>query len=280
MAKKIVSLLLAFSVSLSVFIVPVKSTFPVENTEPSEDLAYYRSDSVYWIVNVVVATDEEMRMFEPYGVGVWGCLFGTDWRSYIEYEMDGAVFLCPWRGLRHFPWGKVYFQIIAWVEWESDDSITDTGALVEQMVQATGWYHGKVYNGLKADILVGWTNQAGLSHPGSALSGEDACVVQYQIWYFDDNIVMHEVLHLYGAPDHSTPSDPSYDMDCIMSYRRVPFTAWIEEGVPLTATDCPIGYFTFNVCGVCGSIIYSNLQKYGIVFISNGGHGGGRIVKR
>lgn len=160
-------------------------------------------------------------------------------------------------------------RILGFLEWDSNDnsdSMYDLWyELEEDAEQHLGqWYDGEWWSDY-VDAIIGITDQetpgdsppiAGLAPPPSFLDqGRIFVLLKWQCHWVDDNLVQHEVSHLYYADDH-------YDNCCAMAY-HTHFQTWIlEDGFQWVFTDVPCAYTSYSWCINCQGTIQQNRGRY------------------
>lgn len=199
---------------------------------------------LYQVVNVMVAYDEELSATAE----------NIYWLS-PEESCRRIIQSVSWRFGDTF---QIMFGIISYVSWDSNDSINNIGDLLLECINETSFYSGMTYNTMQIDILIAFSDQAiirngiieyGAAHP---LSGAVIVIETYLYFSFGqctDNILQHELSHLYGAPDHSLPN-----LDCIMNLYSV--DAGLDGSRPYLFT-------TENWCSDCITIINENKETWG-----------------
>jgi hypothetical protein len=126
--------------------------------------------------------------------------------------------------------------------------------------------HNMLFNGAVVHALVVVTGQMNNgSLAGVANADRAAILIQPQYWWADDNLIQHEISHLYGAPDHQSESDDGYDADCIMSYQEVDVGSHYDNGYNVIINGQVLKlYVTHNYHAACYTTIFDNRYKYGV----------------
>jgi len=202
-----------------------------------------------WDVNVLVVGDEEMRS----NWWLW-----WNWKGYTEYQIERSLYYAF--GLRY----KVWIECATWIEWDSNDN-NDAYELLQEMVAEIGWKSGNYYDGVRCDILIGWTNQqsfldtgvVGLTWVGKGVILVHPIPNGYYAWA-DDNLIVHEVSHLYNTEHHRGDN-------CVMNQYDRPFIFFVSENWRLywILDQVPSDLLTYSHCRYCYGIIYSCRDKYG-----------------
>jgi hypothetical protein len=91
--------------------------------------------------------------------------------------------------------------ILSISEWQSDNSIYGD-SLLSDAIAKTGFKSGEtIINGQVIDVLIAFTGQY-LGCAGGAWVSKRAIIMQYNAYWADDNILRHEVSHLFKTEDH------------------------------------------------------------------------------
>jgi len=236
---KALAITLTFFVCLSLFAFPVKA-----------------SD---WTVNVLIAYDEE-----------WAYIAQWFYAYSAEYLADMIFDEVAYRFDSQF---GIWLDPQYYVSWDSDDNPASCEAMLGEAVNDTGFYSGMTFSGTTIQMLVAFTGQDiapdvyGRDAYGCAgTDPEDyrygAVLVQHFYTYAEgqhtDNILQHELSHLYGALDHDVDG-----LDCVMNGYPVPI------GFP-EYIDVPTALLTDNWCEECKSVITQNKGSWGWC-VSGGG---------
>jgi len=222
---KTLAITLTFFVCLSLFVFPVKA-----------------SD---WTVNVLVAYDEE-----------WADT--AQWFYWYSPEYLAAIIL--WEVAYRFDSQfSIWLDPQYYISWDSNDNPASGEAMLREAVNEIGFYSGMTFSGYPIHMLVVFTGQdipniyGGAGKPGTDLYG--AVLVQHFYTYaagqHTDNILQHELSHLYGADDHDVNG-----LDCVMNNFGVPI------GFP-EYMEVPTALLTDNWCEDCKSVINQNRGSWG-----------------
>lgn len=198
-------------------------------------------------VLVMVAADEEFiwRMRWEYGYDDWAFLADT-WIYLIQDDF-----------YKHF---QIYLKVMLHTTWDSDDDLVLGPRLVE-VCQETGFHSGMDVSGATIEILVAYTGQV-ISHEADirGMACDDPDVPEYGSVLITiqadltDNLVQHEITHLYGPNDHR------FSIDCVMYI--------------------PGGLYTNHWCKICRETILENRDRFGEwVPVPVVGGGGGCYLK-
>lgn len=172
-------------------------------------------------ISVLAAADEEYVAKyddprDPYDQDQW------------QSEMKKAIALGNKAFVKEF---KINFVVKDTIKWDSDDTATSMYTLLYEARR-------EINKGTN-EVRVVFTDQL---HPpdasglGSDLS-DDIILVVCEPWFWQDNLLQHELSHLFNAPDHGW----ALGIHCIMSYD------WT--------------WFTNDWCGDCHSTIMINKMR-------------------
>jgi hypothetical protein len=159
-------------------------------------------------------------------------------------------------------------RILGFEEWDSDDDLDNMYDLWYELESDTKqylrqWYSGESWSNY-VDAIIGITSQvdpypvAGLSPSPELLDqGKIVTLLNWQVYWADDNLVQHEVSHLYYADDH-------YATCCVMAY-HTHYQTWIwEDGLWWVFNDVRCAYTTYEWCTDCHEVIQGNSDRYPI----------------
>jgi len=140
---------------------------------------------------------------------------------------------------------------------------TESGAVyaLNEVIEKTGYVKNMWLNGRKIEALVAWTfdkleykDLSGVSEVyglarNATANGDrvDALIMRYVAYWSDDNVLEHEILHLFNADDNMEGTY-CYRTDCIMSYRFVSVTTWTEDGETFQVNDYTRVGRLYNYC--------------------------------
>ncbi|MGB9778950.1 MAG: hypothetical protein ACPLW8_06045, partial [Candidatus Bathyarchaeales archaeon] len=190
---------------------------------------------------VLVAGDEEERQN-------WRWLGGHpfDWKSWATLQIErGDEALVANFGID--------IRILGFIEWDSDDSKTTMTGLWHDLESKTSQYIGQVWTGNGwhnyVDVIIGITAQETPGcPPGVAELGGRIALVKWQVYWMDDNIVQHEVSHLFYADDHNVPHHEIYGKCCVMEGDKHSISYLWEDGLWWVFNDIPCCYLTYSWC--------------------------------
>ena len=165
---------------------------------------------------------------------------------------------------------NIKFTVIRFVVWMSDDSITDDiDAFEREVIADTGFYTGMIYNTIPIDVLIAFSDQTIVDKEGHRLGGKanytlgTAIVIEeYDLrscTQYTDNILQHEVTHLYAdwltqnlsLGSHHWIKPEHWGYDCVMNM------------YPVDNGRMPYGLTTENWCDTCKSRIMTMRSKWG-----------------
>lgn len=204
----------------------------------------------------LVAGDEEER-------GIWRALGNcwVDWKTYAKLQIErGDEALVANFGID--------IRILGFLEWNSDNSLTTMTGLWYDLESKTSQYLRKIYTGNDwsnyVDAIIGITAQATPQEPnipgkapGPAYlnQGRIFILLKWQVYWMDDNIVQHEVSHLFYGDDH-------WYGCCVMAGHRH-FQTWIwEDGLWWVFNYIPCAYTAYSWCTDCFTVIDQHKSKY------------------
>ena len=153
---------------------------------------------------VLVFGDEEERERVRY----WK-RYAYDWAGWAEMQLERG----DDRLVENF---GIDIRILGFKDWDSDDSKDTMEDLWYELESDTEQYLGQWYGGEwwsnYVDAIIGITDQTTTDGAVGKAPGDDYLdqgkifvLLKWQVYWADDNLVMHEVSHLYYAPDHDPP---------------------------------------------------------------------------
>lgn len=229
------------------------------------------------VVNILVAYDEEMANTE---FSFWTSGGAAPLKKVVSTQEYCEIQIR--RGVWRFSQFNLDFDIIGFTTWESDDSLHWISDLLEEMRKEVRFVSGMLWEGRDvAHVLVGFTNQEGISNNGGMCNVTAAtCIIQHLEDWTDDNVVMHEVSHVFGA-EHCE------DVDCVMSGAQVFVTFYNEPLEPVCDGSVLLNlwqtqrvtYFSYNWCPQARSEILANRERFNDNPGSNPGHKQAKIGK-
>ncbi len=163
-------------------------------------------------------------------------------------------------------------RILGFLSWNSNNSLTSMYYLWDQLEKdrqcfLRQWYNGTYWSNY-VDAVIGITAQptpdddpsiAGLSPPPTFLDEGKVCVLlKWQVYWADDNLVQHEVSHLFYADDHDDPPC------CRMSRTKHWCFYVFEDGYWGVWDSPPCGFITNSYCNSCLQTIQQNVGRYPI----------------
>lgn len=216
-------------------------------------------------IYVLLFGDEEERQVIRH-IGPEG-QYPVDWKTWAELQLErGDEALVANFGID--------IRILGFLEWDSDDSIQrmddpEGFDLCDELLAEKGhylrtWYSGEWWSDY-VDAIIGITDQATPEDP-SPIAGVSPglneldqgiifVLLKWQVYWADDNLVQHEVSHLYCAPDHIEPC-------CAMAY-HAHFQLFIyEDGTWWVFAYVPCCYTSYDWCASCHQTIRQNIWRY------------------
>lgn len=199
----------------------------------------------YQVVNVMAAYDEELADTASWVYGYSPETFCKLIVDCVSDRFEGSF--------------SIKFRIVHFVSWNSNNSNTeDIEELLSECINETGFYPGMTYNTTPIDILIAFSDQTiikdGKIFYGYADNVTEAVIAieTYLLFSYGqctDNILQHELSHLYDAEDHWSPS-----LQCVVN--RYPVNAGLDG-------TCPKGFTTDKWCRDCISKINENRERWG-----------------
>jgi len=145
-----------------------------------------------YTVNLMVAYDEEFSSIA--------------WSRYAYSAQDLATIII-WDTEAYFSSSfNIEFKIVAYRSWDSNDAVTNRDLMLDEVVSEVGFTSGMYVNYMRVDVLVAFSDQETIGVYG--YSDKSLGVVLVMETYLagvgqaTDNVLQHELSHLYGAPDH------------------------------------------------------------------------------
>lgn len=152
--------------------------------------------------------------------------------------------------------------------WDSNDSLTTTEDLWRELEEDTqhyfGWYDGLYWSNY-VDVIIGITaqtttdNTAGLASPRYAMDqGRIFIILKWQVYWADDNLVQHEISHLFYPDDRENPCG-------IMASHHVHFQTFIwEDKLWAVFNDIQCAYTSYSWSTIPSNLIetYRDLYAY------------------
>ncbi len=203
-------------------------------------------------VNLLVAYDEEWAC-----TAYWRYAYSAQTLAHIMID-SGFYYLFNVFG--------VDYLIVEYVNWNSDNSLNTQEALLNEAIDETGFYSGMYVSGMRVDVLVAFTDQEtpdayGISDKvlGAVLITE---TYEVGVWQATENVLQHELSHLYYAAPPIGHDHFEDGVDCVMNS----YPQW--SGIH----HVPTCFFTNNWCNACENTIMSHRALWGKE--ESGGGGG------
>jgi len=232
------------------------SVGPSENATNTFQSVTYDPWVNYHAVNVWAIADEEFRS-RTYET-TW--FQQVSWDAYIPNRIEAG-------DNRLYDVFGIDLIIASIGTWESNNALQGQ-ELLEDAISKTGFVSKKTMINYYTpiDILIVFTGQ-NLGYVAGADRQKSAIITTYQAYWADDNVIRHEVSHLFSAKDHLDSNDPHYYDDCIMSYRMVYIEFWVEDGwVWWVANNVSLAGISDNWCSECSTTIYNHRGRYDFVY--------------
>jgi len=229
----------------------------VNTTNPYTDINSTPLDERYLAegsrpLNVLIFADEEeqvcSRMFNS-----WGEWYLLDWENYAVWQIErGDEALVAEFGID--------IRVRGVLTWDSDDNKEYFYDLLYEFWYENAHYLRNEYNGIEIDAIIGITAQSTVDNlAGLAYPDHTVVLLRWQAYWADDNLVQHEVSHLFYADDH-------YEGWCIMAdWEQLLF--WIEEeGIIhiLGGVYVSVTYRTHEYCSDCYNTINNHKDRFPI----------------
>ena len=196
----------------------------------------YNGYAAYRSLDIVLALDEE-------AVDKWGIDYAI---RAVERADEAFVAL-----------HQIDFRIRATVVWESDDSIEwFRPDLYNDALEKLSSWLGSYINGAEIDAVIAISGQetkdweyAGLAPMFPVMRHNTLTLIRFQIYWADDNLIGHEVSHLYGVRgDHPG----NVEVDCIMTYYADYICVLVEDGgIYDMFCNVPRGFRIYTWCSEC-----------------------------
>jgi hypothetical protein len=172
----------------------------IAELDTGEDANLTTKTSYY--ISVLVTADEEYRSkFPNWKTKTYNLLENIDDYFIEKFGID--------------------FVVTRFEQYYSDNSLSDARDLFSDV-------KSKV-NKNDANIMIAFSAQYSGSIGGKAeLCGDDVIIFYnpWHSWFSEDNVIQHELSHLFNAPDHN----PGYFDWCVMSYFWCSFThSWCDD---------------------------------------------------
>ncbi|MEM2105389.1 MAG: hypothetical protein QXV21_02820 [Candidatus Bathyarchaeia archaeon] len=209
-------------------------------------------------IYIVAFVDEEFRSTHP------------NWKHDIRLWVGRASYKLGNKPLYPDYYGLIYFDIsltiLQFVEWRSDGK-DPYSLLCELIVEGTP--HLFSYHNIRL-VVIGFTGDyeaMTIYLGGKRRLVIGVCVAPFILirdflYCFDDNSLMHEISHIYGAPDHISSDDPGYWEDCLMSYRLEWVDFYYEDGgIWYVGMELPHALLTENYCDDCHIKVFRSAVK-------------------
>jgi len=156
-------------------------------------------------------------------------------------------------------------RILDFLEWDSADHLNTMYDLWYELEEDTEqylrqWYSGQWWSNY-VDAIIGITSQvdpnpAGLAPgPGFLDQGRNFILLNWLVYWADDNLVQHEVSHLYYAPDHLE--------HCCPMASHTHYQTWIwEDIIWWVFSDIHCSKTAYSWCTSCHQVIQQNSGRY------------------
>lgn len=164
-------------------------------------------------------------------------------------------------------------RILGFLEWDSDDSKDTMEKLWYELESDTEgylghWYNGETWSGY-VDAIIGITAQETPNDPTLGLAPRPHLLDQWRIfillkwkvYWADDNLVQHEVSHLFYAPHHD-------DTCCAMAdHSHFVWFIWEDAILWIVFDNVICSYTSYHWCGDCSVVINQKKSRYSGPFL-------------
>jgi hypothetical protein len=227
----------------------LNTTYPYSQVNP---LDYANESEGNHPLYVLVFADEEEREI----IRSWGGQNWT-WEEWATLQLErGDQPLAVNFGID--------IRILGFLSWNSTDYIHDMDSLWLELEAETEqylrtWYNGDWWSNY-VDAVIGITAQEvdGIGRsPGEEYldEGRIFTLIKWQVYWADDNIVTHEVSHLFYAPDH--------DANCCFMAHHAHWQGFVIEGGWWWVGDNVECWATTSLwCTTCNQTIQQNSGRY------------------
>jgi len=206
-------------------------------------------------IYVLVFGDEEER-------AIWRTFSGFhNWISWAKLQIErGDESLVANFGID--------IRILGFLEWDSNNELETMTGLWYDLESKTSQYLRTVYSGNGwtnyVDAIIGITAQATPEEPnipgkapGPAYldQGRTLILLKWQVYWMDDNIVQHEVSHLFYADDYCYTC-------CVMAGHKHSQTWIYEDALWWVFSDVPCCYTAYSWDNEHSTVIEQHESKY------------------
>lgn len=223
---------------------------PMDDPDPPPEEIRETYYSTY-IIPIVVAADEEFQ-----SVSYW-----TPPNNYLSWK-EAAQNMIERADNEIFQKYGIDFRIVGYTVWKSDDSLTLDFDRICELANKLNW--NPSVSGKR--ILVGFTGQGmergGMDVYGVAFNPKKnstrAVLIHPEIYWADDNVVLHEISHILGIYYEC------YCDDCVMSAKETYITILNSDGWMFWVwSNVPYAMLSLHWCNTCAWEIFHG--KYSII---------------
>jgi len=209
---------------------------------------------------ILVAYDEEYGSHEFYKITPYLLIPQTATQQ-ITWQMARALYW--WK--KDFGGHMVYY-VVKMTTWDSDDTPKCLSDMLFEAIDEIGFKSGNYFDGVKVTTLVAFTAQNTTSNSmGVAFAGQKAVMVRHTYEMFDDNVVSHELGHIW---DTNPPADTEHGR-CRMSYTCEYMWFYNEPLQPFYSTPATFAMFqtqrwaiwAYEWCTECHDIMVGNMKE-------------------
>jgi len=222
-------------------IVAIDTTCPYKNWTDDDPLNEWHIQESTISVDIVLALDEE-------AIDKWGidyaveCVERSDETFIYHYQRD--------------------FRVRAVVDWDSDDDVEYFDPdLYNDAYDKLSQYLGSVIDGHVIKAVIAVTGQEtwdydikGLAPAYPVMCNNTLILCRFCIYFADDNLIAHEMGHLWNCPDHLE----QIDIHCVEAYYR-DYIWFVTEDGQTWDMFCliPRSLFKYDWCEGCDKIMKS-----------------------
>lgn len=149
-------------------------------------------------------------------------------------------------------------RILGFIEWNTPDDLTSMYDILDNLIEISqgysGWIEGQKWSHF-IDVIIGITNQGHVDKIIGLACGRYILCDWGPVWR-NDNLVQHEVSHLFEAPDHTDPC-------CAMASHTHINTIIIEDGECwIGLWEIPCALTSYHWCECCYNTISAKKYKF------------------
>jgi hypothetical protein len=257
----------------------LQNATPIETTLPNASIDYLNTTNPCTNMSTMSALDEirEREGNHP----IYVLVFGDEEERAIWRQIPGvAIRFLSWDSYSAFQIERgdnaltatfgIDVRIIDILStWNSNNSLTSMYELWDDLKANTKSYLRKMYYGQYwsnyVDCVIGITAQstteniAGLASDNERINNGDIFILlKWQAYWADDNLVQHEVSHVFRVDDH----EPTSLTCCVMaSHTHFQYFIW-EDALWAVFDDVLCAYTSYSWCSDCTNTINASKSMY------------------